>query len=113
RVANSIAVVLALAHLALAKPSSEADEAFKRGRDLAKTGDYAGACKAFERSQELDPQLGTLFNIGQCDEKIGKQATALAAYREVIAKDTNEERRKFAADLASKLAARVPKLVVQ
>ena len=91
---------------------SAADEAFKKGRELYKAGKYADACVQFEKSEELDPALGTLFNIAQCDEHIGKVASALAAYREVIAKDTNATRRQTASDNAQALEPRVPKLVV-
>jgi hypothetical protein len=92
---------------------SAADQAFKKGRELLKAGNYAEACVQFEQSQALDPALGTLFNIAQCDERIGKLATALAAYREVIAKDTNQTRRQTASDNAGNLQPRVPRLVVQ
>jgi len=92
---------------------SAADEAFKKGRELLKAGKYAEACVQFEQSQALDPALGTLFNIAQCDERIGKLATALAAYREVIAKDTNQTRRQTASENAGNLQPRVPRLVVQ
>jgi PEGA domain len=92
---------------------SAADEAFKKGRELLKSGKYAAACAEFEHSQELDPALGTLFNIAECDEKIGKLASALAAYREVVSRDTKPERRQVASDAATRLSARVPKLVVK
>jgi tetratricopeptide (TPR) repeat protein len=108
---TTLVLVLAVASPAAAQPS-EADDAFKKARELFKAGQYAQACEQFERSQELDPQLGTQFNLAQCDEKIGKLATALALYKQVATRDTNAERRKFAADLAAKLTRRVPKIVV-
>jgi hypothetical protein len=107
----AVAIIAMLASSAAAE--SEADVAFKRGRDLFKGGKYTEACAQFEKSQQLDPQLGTLFNLAQCHEKIGKLASARAAYREVLSKDTNADRRRFAADFDKKLAPRVPKLVVQ
>ena len=105
-----VAILLA-ASLASADPS--ALELFKQGRALAKQGKHAEACEKFKQSQELDPQLGTLFNIAQCEEKSGKLASALEAYREVVAKDTNAERKALAAEYQSKLEPRVPKIVVQ
>ncbi len=106
-----LALLLAVATVHAQSPS--AGELFKQGRALIKQGKYAEACDKFQKSQELDPQLGTLFNIAQCDEKIGKLATALAAYREVVAKDSNAQRRALAAEYQSKLEPRVPKIVVQ
>ena len=106
-----VASLLLFAHPVLADVSA-ADEAFKKGRELLKASKYAEACVQFEQSQALDPALGTLFNIAQCDERIGKLATALSAYREVISKDTNQTRRQTASDNAGNLEPRVPKLVV-
>jgi hypothetical protein len=106
-----VAVILLASAIASAEPS--AIELFKQGRALARQGKHAEACERFKQSQELDPQLGTLFNIAQCEEKTGKLASALAAYREVVAKDTNAERKALAAEYQSKLEPRVPKIVVQ
>jgi len=104
-----LACVPAIAHA----QSPQASELFKEGRDLYKAGKYTEACDKFAHSQDMDPQIGTLFNLAQCDEKIGKLASALAAYREVVAKDTNAKRKAAAAELQSHLEPRVPKLVVQ
>ena len=93
--------------------ATAADEAFKHGRELAKEGNFAEACAEFETSQALDPQLGTLFNIAQCSEKIGKLATAAAAYRELVSRDANEARRTTASDSLKGLLLRVPKLARQ
>lgn len=112
-VASSAVAATLLALMSGLAAADPADDAFKKGRELFKAGQYAEACVQFEQSQALDPQLGTLFNLGQCHEKIGKLASALAAYREVMNKDANPERRNFAAELTKQLTPRVPKLVVQ
>ncbi len=106
-------LLAALGSRALAAPATEADEAFKQGRALLKAGKFAEASAQFERSEALDPQLGTTFNIAECDAHIGKLASALAAYREVVARDANTERRATADDRARQLEPRVPKLVVE
>lgn len=108
-VALALAAFTTLAHA----DSSSADEAFKQGRELLKAGKYAQACEQFERSQELDPALGTLYNIAQCDAEIGKLAESLAAYKAVIARDTNATRRQAASDAAAKLELRVPRVIVK
>jgi hypothetical protein len=106
-------VVCALAATAGADTPTAADVAFKKGRELLKAGKFAEACAQFEQSQALDPQLGTQFNIAQCDEKIGKLAAALALYREIADKDTNGQRRSVAIDLAARLDKRVPHVQLQ
>ena len=112
--AVALAAQVALAPASDAQPAvSAADQAFKSGRELAKQGKFAEACAEFEKSQTLDPQLGTLFNIAQCSEKIGNLATASAAYRELVARDPNDARRTAAADALKPLLPRVPKLLVR
>ncbi|HTR53089.1 MAG TPA: hypothetical protein VMJ10_20480 [Kofleriaceae bacterium] len=108
-----LVALLVLAPISALAQSPQATELFKEGRDLMKAGHFVEACSKFAKSQDLDPQLGTLFNLAQCDEKIGKLATALAGYREVVAKDGNAKRKALAAEYQSKLEPRVPKLVVQ
>ena len=113
RAASSFVAVLLVAAVAHAQAPSPADVAFQQGRELLKAGKYAEACEQFEKSEQLDPELGTKFNIAQCDEKIGKVASALAIYRELADHDTNARRKAASAQLAQQLAAQVPKLVVQ
>jgi len=90
-----------------------ADAAFKEGRDLYKAGKYAEACEQFEKSQKLDPANGTLFNLSQCSEKVGKLATAAAGYRELLAKDTNDQRKATAAERLKEITPKIPKLIVK
>jgi hypothetical protein len=113
------AAVLALFALLVAGSAAHAqgnptaaDDAFKKGRELYKANQFAEACEQFELSQKLDPANGTLFNIGQCSERIGKLATAAAAYREVVANDTNEQRKASAGERLKAITPRIPKLLV-
>jgi hypothetical protein len=91
----------------------EADGAFKKGRDLLKQGNYLDACDEFNKSQRLDPANGTLFNIAQCSEQIGRLATAASAYRELIKKDTNAERLELSRKALAALEPRIPKIVAK
>ena len=77
-----------------------------------KQGKFKEACEAFERSQKLDPQNGTLFNLAGCDEKIGKLATAWLVYRDIAQRDTNPKRKAEATKRAKELDKRLPKLVL-
>ncbi len=55
---------------------------FEEGRALAEVGQQAEACKKFEESNRLDDQnVGTLLNLGLCNEKQQKWQTALRWYR--------------------------------
>ncbi|HEX5061990.1 MAG TPA: tetratricopeptide repeat protein [Kofleriaceae bacterium] len=111
-----IALVAAASAAQAQTPSpnqAAADEAFKAGRDLYKAGKYAEACEQFEKSQKLDPANGTLFNLSQCSEKVGKLATAAAGYRELITKDTNDQRKATAAERLKEITPKIPKLIVK
>jgi hypothetical protein len=114
RTGCSIAI-LAMAASAQAQPSSTSAAAvasFDRGRALAKAGNFADACVAFEQSEKLEPAFGTLYNLAGCDVHIGKLASAWAAYRELAQRDTNRARRDDAAKQSSALASRLPKLAL-
>ena len=105
-------VVLVVLALVAATPlahaqRAEADAAFERGRALMKSGDYEGACEAFETSLRLDPTIGTVYNLGVCHEKLGKLASAYTEFKQVAERDSNKAR---AADAATHAAALEPRL---
>lgn len=62
-------------------PAAKADALFKEGRALMKNGDYRAACPLLAESQRLDPAAGTLINLGDCTDQLGRVADALEAYR--------------------------------
>ena len=72
-----VVLVLGLARVALAEPNQAADATFQHGRELMAKKQYAEACTAFEQSQRLDPQPGTLFNSSRTGEvQLGKLGDA-------------------------------------
>jgi hypothetical protein len=113
---GALGVVGALAGPAVAQPSGQAAAAtaqFDQGRALLKQKQYAEACLAFEHSQKLDPQWGTLYNLAGCYVLSGKLASAWATYRELEQRDTNLARRKDAGKRARGLDKRLPRLIVR
>jgi hypothetical protein len=67
-------------------PASKAiaEALFQEGRTLAKQQRWEEACPKFAASQEQDPASGTLLRLGECNEKLGKSASAWVAYDEAI-----------------------------
>ncbi|WP_394833282.1 tetratricopeptide repeat protein [Pendulispora rubella] len=91
----------------------EADRLFNEGNRLMASGAYREACPKLERSQELDPGVGTQFNLANCYEMIERPARALSLFREVerIARAAGKtERAEAAHQRAASLASRTPQL---
>jgi serine/threonine-protein kinase len=63
----------------------EAQALFESARELIGAGRYAEACPLLERSQALDPGIGTRFNLARCYELSGRLATAYSTYERAIA----------------------------
>src|SRR5262249_23765703 len=52
------------------------------GHKLAEANDFAGACVKFGEAIALAPDVvGTMLNLGLCNERLKKYATALSWYR--------------------------------
>jgi hypothetical protein len=86
--AASIALAwLCIPHSSLAQSSGKAsaEALFAAGRKLMGDGKTQEACPKFADSQRLDPASGTLINLGACYEKLGRNASAWAAYQEAAA----------------------------
>jgi hypothetical protein len=59
---------------------ARAEVRFHAGEQFFDDKQYEAACAAFEESERLDPQLGTLLNLAFCQERMGKTATAWHEY---------------------------------
>ena len=59
-----------------------AEALWREGRALRAAGKTHEACPKFAESYRLDPALGTLLNLAQCNEVDGKKATAWSEYRD-------------------------------
>jgi tetratricopeptide (TPR) repeat protein len=91
-----------------------ADALFQAGRQAAKQGDYRSACAKFHEADRLDPTVGTTFNLGDCEQHLGRLATAWQYFREVLDKlPPDDSRYKIAQQRASELEKKIPKLTIR
>jgi serine/threonine-protein kinase len=98
-----------------ARDPAGAEKLFAEARKLLDAGKYAEACQRLADSQKLDPGVGTLLNLAQCYEKMGRTATAWATYHEAAAAaraNGQAEREKKASRAADGLEANLSKLTV-
>ena len=79
-----------LAALALAWPlsaeASEADRLFQLGRRASEMGKFATACSLFRESHRLEPAVGTLLNLGDCEDQQNHIAAALEYYKDALSR---------------------------
>jgi len=96
--------------------SAEAEVLFREGRELLKQGKIAAGCDKLVASERLESSVGTLLNLGDCREKLGKLASAWAAFRkaEAMAQRTggDDKRRAEASRRAAQLEPRLPTLEI-
>ena len=99
------------AHAQSASDKAAAAALFEDGRKLMGDKKIAEACTKFEASEKLDPAPGTLLNLADCTERLGKTATAWVRFRDAaaLAKTSGDARRERAA--RERANALEPKLV--
>jgi hypothetical protein len=109
-------MVLALAlGLCLTAPPAAAEQSFRTGRRLLQEGKIAEACAAFDDSQRLDPALGTLLNLAECEAQLGHHARAYALFQEVLSwsrRTQQRARENVALDRLAELKTKVALVVV-
>jgi hypothetical protein len=106
------ALSMAMVSSALADDKAAAEAEFLRGKKLLKQGKIAEACDALHKSEQLDPQFGTKYNLAECYAKQGKVASAWSIYRDLAQRDTNATRKKDSAKKASALESKLTKLLI-
>ena len=102
--------------VARADAHEEADRLFREGRTLLDAKSYAAACVRFSESQRLEPAAGTLLNLADCYERVGRVATAWTTYNEALAAASLRKRRdweRFAQSRIDALAPSVPMLMIR
>jgi tetratricopeptide repeat protein len=96
--------------------SQAAEALFRQARSLMDQGDLEPACEKFAASQALEPGLGTLLYLGDCYERAGRFASALATFREAstLAEERDDPTRlRLAQVRVSALEPRAPKLEIR
>ncbi|MCC6899161.1 MAG: hypothetical protein IT377_09310 [Polyangiaceae bacterium] len=120
RSAVALALLLA-APTARAQAEASAGALFDRGLAEMKAKNHEKGCPALAESHRLDPRLGTLFTLAECEAQWGKLASAVAHYRDFIAavqrldgapRKAQNKRLEVALAEALRLAPEVPNLTV-
>lgn len=117
-------IVLAFAVALAWAPSVEAQSAesqaaealFRQAKALMDQGQLEPACEKFAASQALEPGLGTLLYLGDCYERAGRFASALATFREAtrLAEQRGDDTRlRLAQVRVSALEPRAPTLEIR
>jgi hypothetical protein len=118
RLARTVLVVaVGLGSTPAAAQPSASDKAtaqvlFEQGLEAKKAERYEDACPKLEESQRLDPQLGTLLNLADCWERMGRTASAWVSYVELegAARRAGDPREQVARDRAADLEPLLVKL---
>ncbi|MDI3290766.1 hypothetical protein [Polyangium sp. 15x6] len=93
-----------------------AEHLFKEALALMEKGDYEHACPRLAESHKLDSGIGTLLYLGDCQEKLGKLATAWATFREAAdaaRRAGQAEREKIGRTRADALESKLSRLVIE
>ncbi|HEX7700052.1 MAG TPA: hypothetical protein VF403_05010 [Kofleriaceae bacterium] len=103
----TIALLFA-AQAANANPAAE--KLFQDGRTALTNKEVDKACDAFRASEELEPRVGTLLNLGDCEELRKRVASAWNVFIDAkdLAAKVHDERGATAARRAKALEARLP-----
>lgn len=109
--------LVALSALALARSASASDRAeqlFREARAAMKDKDYATACPKFEESQRLEPAPGTLTNLADCEEHLGRVVQARDDYAlAATGFPRDDPRRAFVLERARTLEAQFAHLTLR
>jgi len=88
-----------------------AEALFREGRAAADAGNFAAACPKFKVSYALEPTLGTLFNLADCEERIGQLAAAWQHLHQLLDQlPVGDDRRPYVQSHSAQIEPRVPRL---
>jgi len=94
--------------------AAAADVLFNDARAAMATKKFDVACAKFRESNRLDPAVGTLFNLANCEAQRGQLVTAWTLYRQVLEKlSPDDPRASVATAQVQSLDARIPRLTIR
>ncbi|MEO7110296.1 MAG: hypothetical protein ABI183_07670 [Polyangiaceae bacterium] len=111
---KKLSLILPLMFLVLAAPkAAHADDAsvnraqslFDEGKALLDAANFPEACPKLAESKELAPGIGVTLYLADCEDNVGKRASALSHYREAetMAHARGDARESTAHDYVTKL----------
>ncbi|WP_437708732.1 hypothetical protein WMF45_31180 [Sorangium sp. So ce448] len=126
RLRRSAPLLAALGVLSLSAPAAAQDVAaaealFERGLADMQAGRYETGCKALAESERMDPQPGTLFTLASCEARWGRIATAVARFKDYLARfdrmtpaeqARQGQRPKLAGEERDRLSPQIPRLAL-
>lgn len=89
---------------------------FKEGRKLLTENKFAEALEKFQESAALKSASGTFLNMGDCQEHLGRYASALSSFeqaRALAAEEKKPDREKEAAERAQKLQGMISSVTIK
>jgi hypothetical protein len=104
-----------------AQADPRAAQLFDDGLEALKRGDYQVACPALARSYELEPLVGALFTLAECEARAGRVLSASRHFQRFVTevkklpaaeRQRQRERTAFAAKTIERLSAQVPTLTI-
>jgi hypothetical protein len=109
------AFTIAVAAHAQSNAGGIASQLFDAGRDLMKRGDFASACPKLAESARLEPRVGTLARLAECEEKIGHLAAARGHWKDAaeLARAQQDDRAGHAEEELKRVDATVPRLILK
>lgn len=117
----TLAVVCALGSLNTPASAAEGENVslaqalFDEGVALMQANRFAEACPKLQESMRLDPAGGTALDVAFCLEKVGRLASALAAYKDAERRallDHRTDRVSQARERAAMLSPSVPRVEI-
>lgn len=100
----------------LARADELAAKLWDEGRALMESGKVDEACDRFERSQQLDPQIGTKLNLAECRAKQRRHAEAFRLFEQAAreaAESGKPGREDYARKRADELAPKIARVKVR
>jgi hypothetical protein len=110
-----IVAIFSFGGTARADDVAAAEAMFQKGKAHMDAGRFAEACADFAVSESLDSSVGTLLNLGECNEKLGKTASSWAAFKKASVKaerDGQLRRQEYADQRAAQILPRLTQLKV-